>query len=193
MKKKLLAIVTALMAVTCSGCGNSSSNSTQTPPAYNGGNNGNNGNTGGNQANNNVQPDTNEYLTYGDYVRKYRGDIVSSAKSVTYQQLARSINGMMDEHIKITGQISQVMDHTQDGDNYYAGLIYITYQEDDYFTYYDDSVLYYIPKEILNVRPLVDDIVTIWGISSGLAAYEAVLGNTNTVPSIVAAKVQFEQ
>lgn len=192
MKKKLLAIAAALMAVTCSGCGNSSSNSTQTPPAYNGGNNGNNGNAGGNQ-NNNVQPAPDEYLTYGDYVRKYRDDIVSGAKSVTYQQLARSTDGMMDEYIKITGQITQVMDHIQDGDNYYAGLIYITYQEDDFFAYYDDPVLYYIPKEILNVRPLEDDIVTIWGLSSGLVAYEAVLGNTNTVPSIVAAKVQFEQ
>ncbi len=33
MKKKLLAIIAALMAVTCSGCGNKAPNSTQNPPA----------------------------------------------------------------------------------------------------------------------------------------------------------------
>lgn len=187
MKKKLLAIVAALMAVTCSGCGNRASSSTQTPPAYNGGNN---GNTGGNQANNNVQHDPNEYVTYGDYVIANRDEIISGAKSVTYQQLARSTDGMADEHIKIKGMIAQVYD---DGQGFYSGAVAITRYEDNYSYYYDDLVLFNIPKEFLSQRPLESDIVTMWGVSSGLTTYETVRGDARTEPSIVVAKVQFEQ
>lgn len=132
-----------------------------------------------------------ENMTYGDFVMLYRDEIVDGARSVTYQQLARSADGMEGEYVKLKGQITQIYDTSDGTYDYYEGMMSITYVPDEYFPYYTDSVLIAIPVSFVSQRPLVDDIITIWGVSSGLTSYETVLGDTRTEPTIIAAKVQF--
>lgn len=132
-----------------------------------------------------------ENLTYGDFVQLCRDDIIDGAVNVTYQQLARSANGMEGEYVKFKGEISQVLEESDGYYEYYTGLIDITYHPDEYFAYYSDTVVFAIPKEYVDIRPLVGDIVTIWGVSTGLTSYETVLGDIRTEPEIIAARVQF--
>ncbi len=115
-----------------------------------------------------------------------RAEVIEEATYVTYQELARSTDGMEGESIIVTGQISQVLEDTSS----YEGLINITYIEDDYFAYYDDSIYYFIDKNLLSVRLLEEDIVTFYGKSRGLITYESVLGSPITVPCIDVYKVE---
>lgn len=131
-------------------------------------------------------------LTYGDFVRLFRDDVIDGAVNVTYQQLARSTDGMAGEYVKFKGEISQVLEESDGYYEYYTGLIDITYHPDEYFAYYSDTVVFMIPKEYVDIRPLVGDIITIWGVSTGLTSYETVLGDIRTEPAIIAAKVQFQ-
>lgn len=131
-------------------------------------------------------------ITYGDFVRLFRDDIIDGAVNVTYQQLARSTNGMEGEYVKFKGEISQVLEENDGYYEYYTGLIDITYHPDEYFAYYSDTVVFMLPKEYVDIRPLTGDIITVWGVSTGLTSYETVLGDIRTEPAIIVAKVQFQ-
>lgn len=131
-------------------------------------------------------------MTYGDFVCLYRDEIIDGAVNVTYQQLARSTDGMEGEYVKFKGEIIQVIDEYIADFDCYTVLMNITYNYDDYFPYYSDTVMISVIKDFMDMRPLVGDIITVWGISSGLTSYESVLGDIRTVPEIVAAKVQFQ-
>ena len=133
-----------------------------------------------------------EDITYADFVILCRDDIIDGAKNVTYQQLARSTDGMEGEYVKFKGEIIQVLDDYVTDYDCFTVLMNITYNYDNYFPYYSDTVIVYIMKDFVNMRPLVDDIITVWGVSTGLESYVGVLGDIKTEPSIVAAKVQFQ-
>lgn len=122
-------------------------------------------------------------ITYEDYLYMYRDEVISEAESVTYQQLARSLDGMEGEFIKVKGQIIQAFD---DGD-YIIGMIAIT---DLGYDYYDDLIMFTIPKDFITTRPIEDDIAIMWGIATGFTTYESALGNIRTEPSIGVAKIQ---
>ncbi len=115
-----------------------------------------------------------------------RAEVIEEATYVTYQELARSTDGMEGESIIVTGQIAQVLEDT----SVYAGLINITYVEDDFFAYYDDSIYYSIDKDLLSTRILEEDIVTFYGKSLGLITYDSVSGAPITVPGIDVYKVE---
>lgn len=117
--------------------------------------------------------------------QEIRQEIISSARYVTYEQLARSTNGLQGEAITIKGEISQVLEDA----THYEGLISITYVYNDFMPYYTDSIYYMVDKSCMSTRLLQGDVVTLTGQSIGLITYESVLGSPITVPCINAYKV----
>lgn len=112
-------------------------------------------------------------------------EIAANAVSVTYDQLARSVDGNFGEWVYFTGEIVQVIEY----DENYQGLIAITLKDAGLFTYYDDPVYYRLPKLITDVRPLEGDIVTFYGTTGGLYTYTGTDFTKVTVPQIYVAKM----
>lgn len=95
-----------------------------------------------------------------------------------YDEMARNGDSHAGEKIKITGKVIQV----QDSDDGGATLRVATSANG-----YDDVYLVQImSSEWKGHRLLEDDQITIYGTAYGLYSYETVMGNTQTVPAIIA-------
>lgn len=92
---------------------------------------------------------------------------------ITYSQLARTPDDYIEELVKFTGTVLQVIE----GDEEIQIRLAVN---DDY-----DKVLYcgYSP-DIVNSRVLEDDKITIYGQSVGLYSYESTLGGQITIPAV---------
>lgn len=96
----------------------------------------------------------------------------------TYDEMARNGNSHAGEKIQITGKVIQV----QDSDDGGATLRVATSADG-----YDDVYLVQImSSEWKGHRLLEDDQITIYGTVYGLYSYKTVMGNTQTVPAIIA-------
>lgn len=96
----------------------------------------------------------------------------------TYDEMARNGDSHAGEKIQITGKVIQV----QDSDNGGATLRVATSADG-----YDDVYLVQImSSEWKGHRLLEDDQITIYGTVYGLYSYKTVMGNTQTVPAIIA-------
>lgn len=95
-----------------------------------------------------------------------------------YDEMARNGDSHAGEKIQITGKVIQV----QDSDDGGATLRVATSANG-----YDDVYLVQImSSEWKGHRLLEDDQITIYGTAYGLYSYETVMGNTQTVPAIIA-------
>ena len=110
-----------------------------------------------------------------------------NARDVTYQELARSTNGLFGEDIIVAGKVFQVAEN----DIWYEGLISITRNGDGAFEYFTDEIYFIVPKAFLSERLLQNDKVGMCGRSAGLYTYDSVLGNPNTVPCILVTNVVY--
>ncbi|MGN0699883.1 MAG: hypothetical protein ACI4J8_02675 [Oscillospiraceae bacterium] len=108
-------------------------------------------------------------------------------RPVSYEDLSRDTDGMKGKFIKVKGEITQVMED----DTTYQGRIAITYNGGTY-SYYSDNILFVVPKSIMNVRLLENDIVTFCGQSQGLLTYTSVMGSDITSPCIYVEELTFE-
>ena len=96
----------------------------------------------------------------------------------TYDEMARNGDSHAGEKIQITGKVIQV----QDSDDGGATLRVATSANG-----YDDVYLVQImSSEWQGHRLLEEDQITIYGTAYGLYSYETVMGNTQTVPAIIA-------
>lgn len=96
----------------------------------------------------------------------------------TYDEMARNGDSHAGEKIQITGKVIQV----QDSDDSGATLRVATSADG-----YDDVYLVQImSSEWKGHRLLEDDQITIYGTVYGLYSYKTVMGNTQTVPAIIA-------
>lgn len=96
----------------------------------------------------------------------------------TYDEMARNGDSHAGEKIQITGKVIQV----QDSDDGGATLRVATSADG-----YDDVYLVQImSSEWKSHRLLEDDQITIYGTVYGLYSYKTVMGNTQTVPAIIA-------
>ncbi|WP_317334414.1 hypothetical protein [Streptococcus orisratti] len=96
----------------------------------------------------------------------------------TYDEMARNGDSHAGEKIQITGKVIQV----QDSDDGGATLRVATSADG-----YDDVYLVQImSSEWKGHRLLEDDQITIYGTVYGLYSYKTVMGNTQTVPAIIA-------
>lgn len=98
-------------------------------------------------------------------------------RTASYEELARDEKGKEGEYFTFTGKVIQV-----DDKQYRMNVTKITneYLDD---AYYEDTI-YFTYEYKGGDRILEDDIITIWGQSSGLYTYTSVLGQSITLPSI---------
>jgi hypothetical protein len=106
-------------------------------------------------------------------------DFKADCSKYSYEDLARNPDAVYGDNVKLTGKVIQVL---EDGNNCelrvnitktrwgYTDTIYVSYTRKS-----DES------------RILEDDIVTLWGWSGGTISYTAVLGQTVTLPYVLAA------
>ncbi len=97
---------------------------------------------------------------------------------VTYEEIARDKNGLEGEKVTLTGEIIQAT-----GDTYRINVTKTSWG-------YTDTILFEIDSQSLSQNVLEDDIVTIWGESTGMYTYKSVMGAQITVPRIRAVYLQ---
>ena len=98
---------------------------------------------------------------------------------ITYDQLARTPDDFIEEKVKFSGKVIQVMEG--DGETQIRIAV-----NDDY-----DKVIYgsYV-SYLVESRILEDDYITVMGTSDGLLTYESTMGGEITIPSIVIDKIE---
>jgi hypothetical protein len=104
---------------------------------------------------------------------------------VTYEDLARNESDWTGENVCVYGQVIQV---TEDAEN---TMYRVSISPTDYGGW-DDPVIVLIDNADLEDRVLEDDIVTVYGVSTGLYTYTTVLGASQTVPSILASYIDID-
>ena len=112
-------------------------------------------------------------------------DYVATCESVDYDSLARNESDWVGMNVTVTGKVIQVMEDS-------SGNLYRIDITDEGNGFWDDTVLVAIDAAKLEDRILEDDVVTVYGTSTGLYTYETVMGSTMTVPSIMAEFIDFE-
>jgi len=100
---------------------------------------------------------------------------------ITYKQLARTPDDYVNQKVKFTGKVVQVVDGDTEVDIRLA--VNGSY----------DTILYcaYDPK-ILNFRILEDDQITIYGVSLGLYSYQSTGAGTITIPCAWVDKIELK-
>lgn len=103
----------------------------------------------------------------------------NSCEEIAYDDLARTPDDYIGTNVKFTGEVIQVLEDS-------SGTAYrINVTEGDYGIW-DDTVLVYFENNSSSPRVLEDDIVTFYGMSSGLYTYESTIGASITVPLVYA-------
>ncbi len=100
---------------------------------------------------------------------------------ITFEQLSRNPDDYRDKKVKFTGSVLQVIEGT-----YGSNSIRLATNGG-----YDDVILANYSPDIIDVRLLEDDEITIYGVSKGLKSYETVLGNSVTLPYILIDRIEF--
>ncbi|MBP5361925.1 MAG: zinc ribbon domain-containing protein [Ruminococcus sp.] len=105
-------------------------------------------------------------------------DYKASCKNVSYEEIARAKDGLKGEKLTFTGKIIQAT----------SGLYRMEVAQGQYGS--DDVIIFNIDESTLSENILEDDMVTIWGESTGLYTYKTVLGNEITVPKLNAVYIE---
>ncbi len=117
-------------------------------------------------------------------VKKYK----DSCQTYTYNELARNPSAMKGKPVKVTGKVIQSMKSTYG--NSVTLRVNIT-KTGSYYTYYTDTVyVTYTYPDSSAERILEDDIITIYGDSTGETSYQSTLSGTVTIPSIDAKYIE---
>ena len=95
-----------------------------------------------------------------------------------YKDIARNPVNYENKNIVITGKVIQVSEGLFDNVR-----IRVATKESEYLGYTDDVYLVTY-KQVESNRILEDDMVTIWGVCTGVTTYTSALGGNITVPSI---------
>lgn len=97
---------------------------------------------------------------------------------ITYDQLARTPDDFVGEKVKFTGKVIQVLQDTD--------LVTIRLAID---SNYDQVILGSYPLDLTTSRVLEDDIITVYGTSTGEYTYTSTMKSSITVPSMVIEKI----
>jgi len=109
----------------------------------------------------------------------------SSAISVPYDAVFKSIEQYKGKIVHITGEVLQVQNA---GSGY---VIRVATVPSSYGSYYDG--IYWVNYDGSSGRILEKDFVDIYGYVNGLKTYEAILGNQNTIPEITTYIIQSKE
>ncbi|WP_010677891.1 coiled-coil domain-containing protein [Bacillus timonensis] len=97
---------------------------------------------------------------------------------ITYDQLARTPDDYMFEKVKFKGKVVQVME----GD----GVTQIRLAVNDNY----DTILFgEYDSSVVSSRILEDDVITIYGSSTGLITYESTMGGNISIPGVLIEKI----
>ncbi len=105
-------------------------------------------------------------------------EYIASCESYTFKQIARNPSEYEGKRAKFTGEVIQVMES--------YGIMYtlrVNITENEYGYYEDTIYVTYFPKDDNEPKILEDDIVTMYGELDGETTYEAVFGQSVTLPS----------
>ena len=108
-----------------------------------------------------------------------RDEYKAQCQDISYDDLARNPDLYEGQYIKFTGKVIQ----TQEEEN--SVVLRINVTEDEY-GFWDDTILVGYNYSEGESRILEDDIVTFYGISSGLINYESITGQSITIPGVAA-------
>lgn len=97
---------------------------------------------------------------------------------ITYEQLARTPDDFIGDKVKFTGKVLQV----SKGES--TNLIRLAVNGN-----YNQVILGSYDQGLTSTRVLEDDTITIYGMSLGEYTYEAVLGNSITLPLVAIEKI----
>lgn len=107
---------------------------------------------------------------------------------ISYSQLARTPDEYKGQKVKYKGQVLQVMEGGRNNQ------LRLSVHKSSYGWYDADEVLYCEYKTaIIPYRLLEKDIITIYGTAKGLFSYEAVNGETITLPFVRIDKIELEK
>ena len=107
----------------------------------------------------------------------------TTCKNYSYKEIFRNPEDYLYKKIKITGEVIQVMEETENGVDYWVLRVNMT---KDSWGYYDDTVMVLVEKSIVKGRIIEDDIFTFYGQILEPTTYETVLGASQTVPTVLA-------
>lgn len=116
-------------------------------------------------------------------------DYKSKCSAIDFETLARNPNAHKGKFYVVTGQVIQVQ-------NISGGVLVrmnITKNENEYYTFWEDTIIATIPIGKNDDRILEDDIITIWGKCAGEYTYIAVLGNEVSLPKIDAKYYELDE
>ena len=110
--------------------------------------------------------------------KEKKEEYIASCESYTFKQIARNPSDYEGKRAKFTGEVIQVLDS--------YGIMYtlrVNITENEYGYYEDTIYVTYFPKDDNEPKILEDDIVTMYGELDGETTYEAVFGQSVTLPS----------
>ncbi len=98
---------------------------------------------------------------------------------ITFEDISRSPDKYKGKKVKFSGSVLQVID------GYIANNLRMSTSGN-----YDDVILVEYKTNLIDVRLLENDKITIYGTFSDLQSYTAVMGNTVTVPLVRADRIE---
>lgn len=97
---------------------------------------------------------------------------------ITYDQLARTPDTFIGEKVKFRGKVIQVME----GDSETQIRLAVN-------SNYDTIVLAAFKSDVVSSRVLEDDMISIYGASTGLITYESTMGGSISIPGVLIDKI----
>ena len=119
---------------------------------------------------------------------KEEREFKESCQAYTFEEIARNPVNFKGTHVKVTGEVVQVI---QDSNS--TNLRVNITKKGTYSTYYTDTIYVVYHQEYGEDKILENDIVTIYGISQGDSSYTTVLGSNITLPNIKAEYITIEK
>ena len=98
---------------------------------------------------------------------------------ITYDQLARTPDDYIAQKVKFKGKVIQVME----GDKETQIRVAVN-------SNYDTVIFAAFDKDIVSSRVLEDDIVTLYGMSTGLLTYKSTMGGNISIPGMIVDKIE---
>ena len=108
-----------------------------------------------------------------------------SCKKISYKKLARKPDKYTGKNIRIYGKVVQVMEDGNDVELRVA-------TKDDGYGYYDDVVYVLYTYSKSDSKILEDDMVKVYGVSTGTISYQSTMSGTITIPSMVAQQIKVQ-
>lgn len=108
-------------------------------------------------------------------------DYKAICTNISYEDIARNPESKKGQYFKFAGEVIQVLENYQSVDlRINVSPVYFY----DELSYYEDTIYATAKLSDSGDRILEGDIITIYGICTGLFTYESIFGETISIPAI---------